>query len=243
MKHFGLLGKRLDYSFSKDFFTKKFEQENIAAAYQNIELDNLENLKKIIHQNDISGFNVTIPFKQTIIELLDELTPTANTIEAVNCVRISPSGSWIGHNTDAIGFEKSLLDFIKNEHTNALIFGTGGAAEAVQFVLEKLNIQYQIVSRTKTSNQLSYPDLTAEIIHHHQLLINTTPLGTFPNIKDCIEIPYEAITAQHFCYDVVYNPSQTEFLKRSKRQNAQVKNGLEMLEIQAEESFKIWCME
>jgi shikimate dehydrogenase len=239
-KRFGLIGKRLDYSFSKDFFTTKFKLEKLDASYKNIELNNLDELKEIIDTKNISGFNVTIPFKEKVIPLLDSLSKEANKTQAINCVEITSDKKWIGHNTDVIGFEKSLLSFIKNERPSALIFGTGGASKAVQFVLEKLNIEFKLVSRKKKNHELTYEELDKKTIQSHSLLINTTPLGTFPKIEDCIDIPFQFITDKHFCLDLIYNPEKTTFLERSEAQGAQIKNGLEMLEIQGEENWKIW---
>ncbi len=237
---FGLIGKRLDYSFSQKYFTQKFDQEGIDASYQNIELANLETLKEQIKTATISGFNVTIPFKEKIIPLLHSLSQTAKDIGAVNCVKITKDNQWIGHNTDVIGFEKSLLSLIKLARPNALIFGTGGASKAVQFVLDHLKINYKIVSRNDYLETIQYQDLNEDILSEHKLLINTTPVGTFPNIKNCIDIPLEYIGKQHFCMDLIYNPEKTKFLTQAQDKGAQIKNGREMLEIQAEESWKIW---
>lgn len=239
-KKYGLIGKRLDYSFSKNYFTLKFEVENVAHSYHNIELDDLENLKEIISQKEISGFNVTIPFKKKIIPLLDSLTKEAAKINAVNCVEITKDNKWIGHNTDVIGFKKSLLNLIKNERPNALIFGTGGASKAVQFVLNKLEINFQTVSRSENLNTFQYLHLDKQIIQNHKLLINTTPVGTFPNTENCLDIPFEFIGKNHYCFDLIYNPKKTTFLERAQDNGAAIKNGLEMLEIQAKESWKIW---
>lgn len=237
---YGLIGKRLDYSFSKNYFTRKFEKENIHCSYQNIELANLETLKEQIKTAAICGFNVTIPFKEKIIPLLHSIAPTAEAIGAVNCVEITNNNQWIGHNTDVIGFEKSLLNLIKLARPNALIFGTGGASKAVQFVLDHLKIKYQVVSRNDYLETIQYQDINEDILSEHKLLINTTPVGTFPNINHCIDIPFEYIGKQHFCMDLIYNPEKTKFLTHAQDKGAQIKNGREMLEIQAEESWKIW---
>lgn len=237
---FGLIGKRLDYSFSKKYFTEKFDRENILASYHSFEMDDLQLLKKTLQENNISGFNITNPFKEKIIPLLDALSENAQEINAVNCVKITSENKWIGHNTDVIGFEKSLLNLLNKENPKALVFGTGGASQAIQFVLKKLSIDFQLVSRNKKAGRLQYEDLNKAILAKHQLLINTTPLGTSPNIKECVDIPYEFITEKHVSFDVVYNPKISEFLKRSEAKRASIKNGLEMLETQAEESWKIW---
>ncbi len=239
-KHFALIGKRLDYSFSKKFFNEKIKDEKLSASFENIELENLNNLKETITSKNISGFNVTIPFKEKIIPLLDELSAEAKKIQAVNCVEITADKKWIGHNTDVIGFEKSLINFITDESPQALVFGSGGASKAIQYVLNKLKIEFQIVSRKKSNGNFQYQELNKAILTNHHLLINTTPLGTHPNIKDCIDIPYEFISSNHYCYDLVYNPDKSEFLNQGETRGAQIKNGLEMLEIQAEEIWKIW---
>lgn len=239
-KQYGLIGKRLDYSFSKNYFTRKFEKALINASYLNLEMHDLNSLKKTLEENDISGFNVTIPFKEKIIALLDTFSETAQEVGAVNCVEITADKKWIGHNTDVIGFEKSLLNLIKKEHPRALVFGTGGASQAVQFILKKLKIDFQLVSRNDYLGYIQYENLNKEILSNHKLLINATPLGTFPNIEECADIPYEYITNKHFCLDLVYNPEKTKFLTIAQDRGAKIRNGKEMLKIQAEESWNIW---
>lgn len=237
---FGLIGNRLDYSFSKNYFTRKFEEENINAAYNNFELKNLDSLSQTIKTNQLSGFNVTIPFKEKIIPLLHSLTENAKKIGAVNCVEINNKNQWIGHNTDAIGFENSLLQLIKKDRPNALIFGAGGASKAVQFVLNKLKISFNIVCRNDYLGTIQYQDITKELLATHKLLINTTPVGTHPNNDDCLDLPFQHIYREHFCFDLVYNPEKTQFLSHAQDNGAKIKNGKEMLEIQAEESWNIW---
>ena len=240
LKKYGLIGKRLDHSFSKRYFTDKFEKENINASYENLETEDLTILKKVISKKEITGFNITIPYKKEMVSLANELSKAVQEIGATNCIEVNKKGNWIAHNTDVIGFEKSLLNLIKNDRPEALIFGTGGASEAVQYVLKKTGIKYQLVSRIKKDNCIQYQDLNKNILEENQLLINTTPLGTFPNVEDHIEIPYQFLSEKHFCFDLVYNPAKTSFLQRAEQQGATIKNGLEMLEIQAEESWKIW---
>lgn len=237
---FGLVGKRLDYSFSQNYFTQKFEQHFINASYQNFEMQDLNSLKKTIQDYNLSGFNVTVPFKEKIIPLLHSLSENAAKIKAVNCVEITKDNKWIGHNTDVIGFEKSILNLIKNKRPCALIFGTGGASKAVQQALKILNINFLLVSRNAHPDCLQYEELNESVLLKNTLLINTTPLGTSPYIKECVDIPYEHITANHYCFDLTYNPERSEFLSRAFKQGAKIKNGFEMLEIQAEESWKIW---
>lgn len=241
IKIHGLLGQKLSHSFSKKYFTEKFAVEKIEnSLYENFELNDVGEFTKLIASNkNISGLNVTIPYKETIISFLDSLTEDAQKIGAVNTIQFL-NGKTIGHNTDVIGFEKSLLPLLKNHHQNALILGTGGAAKAVQFVLEKLNISFKYVSRKKANNQLIYTDLNEEIIEKYTLIINTTPLGMFPKIDDLPNLPYQFISEKHLVYDLIYNPLESAFLKKAKAQGAVVKNGLEMLQLQAEESWNIW---
>lgn len=241
IKTYGLLGKKLSHSFSKKYFTEKFAVEKIEnSLYENFELNDVGEFTKLIASNkNISGLNVTIPYKETIIPFLDSLTEDAQKIGAVNTIQFL-NGKTIGHNTDVIGFEKSLLPLLKNHHQNALILGTGGAAKAVQFVLEKLNISFKYVSRKKANNQLIYTDLNEEIIEKHTLIINTTPLGMFPKIDELPQLPYQFISEKHLVYDLIYNPLESAFLKKAKAQGAVVKNGLEMLQLQAEESWNVW---
>jgi len=240
-KTFGLIGEKLTHSFSKNYFTEKFEKETISdAIYQNFELNNIEQFIGLINLNsNIVGLNVTIPFKESVIPFLDKLSKDAQKIGAVNTIQFL-NGKTIGHNTDVIGFEKSLLPLLKNHHQNALILGTGGAAKAVQFVLEKLNISFKYVSRKKAKEHLLYTDLNEEIIEKYTLIINTTPLGMFPKIDNLPNLPYQFISKKHLVYDLIYNPLETAFLQKAKAQGATIKNGLEMLQIQAEESWKIW---
>lgn len=240
MKHYGLIGRRLGYSFSKDYFTRKFERKNVDANYVHIELNNLDNLPAIIKENNLTGFNVTIPYKEEIIPYLFRIEPLAKEIGAVNCVSVQDENQWIGYNTDIIGFELSLLNLIKTDRPHALVFGTGGASKAVQFVLRKLEINYQVVSRHAYYETIQYQDLTEELLQKYKLLINTTPVGTFPHVAHCIDIPFEFVGSNHYCFDLIYNPEKTEFLRRGQDQGAKIKNGKEMLELQAEASWKIW---
>jgi shikimate dehydrogenase len=187
----------------------------------------------------LMGLNVTIPYKKEIIPFLQHPSTVVKAIHACNCIR-KFNGQLYGYNTDVIGFEKSLLPFLKPHHDKALILGTGGAAAAVEWVLNKLNIQYHLVSRTESDHTLSYNQLASEIVASHTLLINTSPLGMYPNIQDAPVLPYEAITPKHHLFDLIYNPEETLFLTKGKAQGATIQNGLAMLHIQAEESWKIW---
>lgn len=242
MKIFGLLGFPLSHSFSKSFFSKKFEREQLAdCIYENFSFEKIEEAIGFLKGfENLAGFNITIPHKLNILPYLDHLSPVCEAIQSCNCVQIK-DGEWIGHNTDVIGFSKSLTPFLKSHHTRALVFGTGGASKAVTYVLEQLGIAYHLVSRKPDGeNTLSYDDLDQELLRHHTVLINTTPLGMYPNVEQAIPINYSALGAQHLAYDLIYNPVETLFLKNAKAQGATIKNGEEMLIIQAEESWKIW---
>lgn len=236
MKTYGLIGKNISYSFSRNYFNNKFKNEDILnSQYVNFDIDKLPELNNIFNINN-SGFNVTIPYKEAIIPYLDSLDFHAEQIGAVNTIKIE-NGKKIGFNTDWIGFKKSLEPLLKLHHTKALILGTGGASKAVIYALKQLQIQTLIVSR---NGETTYEDLSKEIIQNHTIIINCTPVGTFPNTDSAPEIPYQFITKNHLVYDLIYNPAETLFLKKSKENSAVTKNGLEMLEIQAEESWKIW---
>ena len=239
-KTYGLLGFPLGHSFSKGFFTDKFQQESINSEYINFELPNLNELKSIIAQeSNLAGFNITIPYKIDIIPMLDSISEEAAEIGAVNCVRIV-NGRLYGYNTDAYGFKSSLLKLIKGARPNALILGTGGASRAVRYVLSSLGIEYQLVSRTLNDSNISYEMLNEAIIKRCKLIINTTPLGTFPNIDNAPNIPYNLLTEEHFLYDLVYNPEVTKFMQKGQEMGAQVTNGYDMLVGQALESWEIW---
>lgn len=238
MKHFGLIGNPLSHSFSKAYFTRKFEQEGIDATYENFQLQDLSNLHDLIQMYHLSGFNVTIPFKEKILPLLDWVSPQALEIGAVNCVHVVVQ-KLHGYNTDILGFEKSLRTFYEGGGP-ALVFGSGGASKAICYVLEKLHIPYLIVSRNEILNGITYADLNRKLIEAHPLLINTTPVGTYPDVEDCLPITYKWINAGHYVFDLVYNPDKTKFLHFCEEEGAKIKNGYEMLDIQAEESYKIY---
>ena len=257
MKKYGIIGFPLVHSFSLGDFTEKFRKEGLEdCEYQTFPIQNISDFPDIIKNNpDLCGLNVTHPHKIGVIYYLDKLDEAAKEIDAVNCIKVvnnHPVESFFsgelsstqvrleGYNTDAYGFEKSLKPLLKRHHQKALILGDGGASRAVAYVLRKLDIEYLIVSRRARSKQVSYTELTAEIMAEHLLVVNTTPLGTYPAIEACPEIPYEHFSSQHLAYDLVYNPAETEFLKRAKAKGAQTKNGLEMLHIQAEKAWEIW---
>jgi shikimate dehydrogenase len=254
MRTYGLLGKSLTHSFSKDYFEKKFASplakhlvehlsENLATQlpqYLNIELDSIDNIRDRSEFSGLTGFNVTIPYKQEIIQYLDELTPEAKAIGAVNCVEII-EGRWKGHNTDFIGFRRTLLPLIENRVENALILGTGGASLAVAYVLKELGIRFFFVSRVPQNEQTcSYEQVTPLLLEKCKLIVNTTPVGQFPNVNEKPNLPYSSLTNQHVLYDLIYNPETTAFLQEGISRGTRYCNGRTMLEIQAEESYKIW---
>jgi len=240
-KQFGLIGKNISYSFSQKYFSDKFIKEELTnCSYKNFDLKSIEAFSDIFKVNsNIKGLNVTIPYKEVIFPHLDKLNSKAKRIGAVNTIRITKKGKLKGYNTDEYGFRKSLAPYLKKHHKKALILGTGGASKAIAFALKKLHIQYQFVSRSSNGNY-NYSSLTPEVIAAHHLIINCTPLGTFPNVDDCPNIPYGAITDQHLLYDLIYNPEETTFLRKGKSKGATTINGLKMLELQAEKAWAIW---
>lgn len=236
---YGIIGYPLSHSFSPAYFNKKFAGQHIDAHYNTFPLLNINEFPALLVTNkNLAGLNVTIPYKSAVIPYLDRVDSIANAIGAVNCIAIT-NGTTTGYNTDVIGFEQSLLPLLKPHHKHALVLGTGGASRAVIFVLDKLGISYSYASR-QASNSIRYEDLTPAIITQHTLIINTTPLGMYPHVDDYPLLPYNAIGEKHLLYDLIYNPAETKFLSLGKAQSATIKNGLEMLEIQAEESWKIW---
>ncbi|NRF41669.1 shikimate dehydrogenase [Pedobacter foliorum] len=245
MRKFGLIGFPLSHSFSKKFFTEKFLNEHIPdCEYDLFPIESIDLLPELISQNvGLEGINVTIPYKLAVLPFLNEVDEAADQIGAVNCISIqNENGKKLlkGYNTDAYGFEESLKPMLNEQHKKALVFGDGGAAKAVKYVLNKLNIPFIVVTRTPTSNSILYDAVTPELLQEYTVLINTTPLGMSPNIESCPDIPYEVLTEGHLAYDLVYNPEETTFLAKSKAHGASTKNGLEMLYLQAERSWYIW---
>lgn len=241
---YGLTGFPLGHSFSKKYFTEKFEKEHITARYLNFEIAQINDIYQIIKEfPDLQGFNVTIPHKQNILSLLNSLSEEVQKIGAVNCVRIKRCNGNIfltGYNTDAVGFQKSLQEFIPEHLSKALILGNGGAAKAVRFVLDKLEMKTLTISRNpQNRDEAGYSELL-EIIGNYPLIVNTTPLGTWPNTDSCPAIPYHLLTPAHYLFDLVYNPEVTEFMKRGAIQGAHTRNGMQMLIGQAEEAWRIW---
>lgn len=238
---YGIVGKNIGHSFSPGYFNAKFLREHINAAFELIDLPRIEELTGYIRSHpELMGFSVTIPYKQAIIKLLDGLSAEARKIGAVNCVKVTPEGL-TGYNTDITGFGESLKPLLKGKNNlNALILGTGGASKAVAFVLKKLSVPFKFVSRNPDSNQLNYDELDKELIISCPLIVNTTPAGMYPFVDTAPNIPYRYLTKNHILYDLIYNPEETLFLKRGREAGAVVKNGLEMLHIQAEAAWKIW---
>ena len=240
---FGLIGKNISYSFSKKYFTEKFQKLGLNSyKYSNYDIPEIEEFPFILyHKEDgFGGFNVTIPYKQSIIKYLDEVEGDAKEIGAVNTIRVTENNNLVGYNTDVYGFQKSIEPLLQKHHKKALILGTGGASKAVAYALLKLGIKYEFVSRNVSDNGFLYSVLTKQIIEEHTVIINCTPLGTHPNIENSPNIPYQFITDKHLLFDLIYNPSETKFLQEGKKRGATIKNGLEMLEHQAEKSWKIW---
>ncbi len=240
MNIYGLLGKNIGYSFSRNYFSKRFEKDNAACEYQNFDIPSIEELPSVLAAQDIKGMNVTIPYKQAVIPYLDTLDPVAAEIGAVNVVKFDTNNRLIGYNSDYYGFSESLKPLLTDGVKKALILGTGGASKAIAYALDQLGIAYQYVSRTPAAHQISYEALDAAMIESHQLIINCTPLGTHPNIAQCPPIAYDHLTADHILYDLIYNPEETTFMKHGKAQGATVINGLQMLILQAEKSWEIW---
>lgn len=245
MKTFGLIGFPLGHSFSKKFFSEKFEMEGIRdCRYELFPMENVDSILQLLAgEETLRGLNVTIPHKVNVLPFLNELDDAARTIGAVNCISVEAKEgkTWLkGYNTDAFGFAESLKPLLKEHHTKALVLGDGGAAKAVKYVLDQLNISYLSVVRTPVAGAILYDQISEELMSSHQLIINTTPLGTFPKVETAPAIPYEFITDQHLAYDLVYNPEETEFMRRAKAGGAAVKNGLEMLQLQALRAWSIW---
>ena len=237
---FGLIGKNISYSFSKKFFTQKFIKEGLNnCSYENYDISSIYKLLEVLNDSKIKGLNVTIPYKESVIELLNYIDPIAKKIGAVNTIKIDKQNKLLGYNTDYIGFKQSLESNISNQK-RALILGTGGASKAIVYALKTLNIKTLLVSRKNREECITYEDVSNQIIKDHTIIINCTPLGTYPNIEECPKIPYQYITERHLCYDLIYNPIKTKFLILSEKKGASIINGNEMLENQAMESWKIW---
>lgn len=245
MQKYGLIGYPLGHSFSKNYFNQKFESEKIDAQYINFPIPTIKEFKKVLKENpDLRGLNVTLPYKTQVIPLLDELTDNAKQIGAVNVIKFAKGlfgkTKLIGHNTDIIGFKQSIEPLLTHEHKKALILGTGGASKAVFHGLKQLDIEATFVSRTAAEGFLTYQDLTPEVMNNYKVIVNTTPVGMFPNANVCPDIPYQYVTSSYLLYDLLYNPDETLFMKKGKEKGATVKNGLEMLLLQAFAGWQIW---
>lgn len=237
MNTYGLIGKNIDYSFSRNYFNNKFENEEIKnCQYINFDIDNVNKLNNLFKEKN-QGYNVTIPYKEAIIPYLDTLDKHAKEIGAVNTIQVK-NNQKKGFNTDWIGFKKSIEPLLQSHHTKALILGSGGASKAVVYALQQLHISTAIVSRTK--GNFSYHQLNEQLLKEYTIIVNTTPLGTFPEVTLAPAIPYHFIGERHLACDLIYNPQETLFLKKCRENGASIKNGLQMLEIQAEEAWKIW---
>lgn len=240
IKKFGLIGKNISYSFSKKYFEQKFEKLGLKNhSYDLIHIDEINQIEQIFAQPNFVGLNITIPYKEQIIPFLDEISDEANEIGAINCISIQ-NGKKTGYNTDAFGFEKTLLTQPNTLKNKALILGNGGAAKAVKYVLKKYHIPFEIVSR---KTEINFDNLTEEMVREYKIIIQCTPVGTFPNTEDCLNFPFGGITEEHFVIDLIYNPPQTAFLKKAENQGAKIINGQLMLEQQAEKAWEIWNLQ
>nr|WP_321409667.1 shikimate dehydrogenase [uncultured Carboxylicivirga sp.] len=245
MKTFGLIGYPLAQSFSYKYFTSKFKNENIDARFLNFEIPTIEEFPNLIdHHPYIAGLSVTIPYKEKVIQYLNELDVTAEKVGAVNSIKITWKDKkpyFKGYNTDLIGFKNSILPFIKDHHKKALVLGTGGAAKAVAHALEMLGLEYKYVSRKEnTDNLINYSSLTPDILDEYKVIVNSTPVGMYPNIDEYPDIDYNSIGKNHLLFDLTYNPENTKFMQMGAKNGAATKNGLEMLHLQAEASWAIW---
>lgn len=239
MRHFGLIGRTLGHSFSAKFFNGKFRAEQIDADYNLFEIESIDMLPALVKERELEGFNVTIPYKESVIPYLDELSEEAKAIGAVNCVVVL-DGKMVGHNTDITGIEASLHWLDIAPEAKVLILGTGGASKAVQYVLRKYGVSFTVVSRDEQKGDTTYTKLSAEDITEHKIIINTTPLGMAPDVESAPEIDYSAIGAEHKAFDLVYNPAETLFLKCCKEQGASAMGGIMMLQTQAIASWHLW---
>lgn len=244
MDKYGLIGYPLGHSFSKNYFNEKFENENIDAQYINFEIPNIENLVEVLDLNpELKGLNVTIPYKEKVISYLDYISPEARAIGAVNVIRVSHKGKETilrGYNSDVIGFTKSIEPLLERFHKKALILGTGGASKAINYGLKSLGLETVFVSRFKRPGTIQYEDVTPDVIKEYNVIVNCTPVGMYPNVEKCPKLPYEAMDQHTLLYDLIYNPDETLFMHNGSEHGATVKNGLEMLLLQAFASWEFW---
>lgn len=242
IEKYGLIGKNISYSFSRQFFTDKFLAENLPNfSYENFDIPDINQLQSIVAETlYLKGLNVTIPYKEAVFPFLDTINKKALAIGAVNTIKITKKNKLKGYNTDYYGFKKAIKPYLKIHHKKALILGTGGASKAVAYALHELNIEHKFVSRNPTENQIAYEDVNASVFADFHIIINCTPTGTFPNIDDFPPIPYSSFTNNHIAFDLIYNPNETTFLRKAKEFNAETLNGYQMLVFQAEKAWKIW---
>ncbi|MBO4611784.1 MAG: shikimate dehydrogenase [Bacteroidaceae bacterium] len=245
MNKYGLIGYPLGHSFSKRFFTEKFAREGIDACYDNYEIEDAQMLLDVVRQNpELRGLNCTIPHKQAIMPLLDSISQEAREIGAVNVIRIRRNETGAptleGFNSDVVGFRESIKPLLEHKHRKALVLGTGGASKAICYALTQLGLEWKLVSRSKRGDNFTYDELTADILRQYTVIVNCSPVGMHPHTDEAPQLPYEAIGPQHLLFDLIYNPTETLFLKRGRERGAVTKNGLEMLELQALESWRIW---
>ena len=244
MDKYGLIGYPLGHSFSISYFNEKFESEGIDAVYENFEIPQIDDVKEIIDSNpDLKGFNVTIPYKQQVLKYIKELSPEAKAIGAVNVIRIEHKGNKTvlkGFNSDVIGFTKSIAPMLESCHKKALILGTGGASKAIDFGLRSLGLETVFVSRYERPETIQYESITPEVVQEYKVIVNCTPVGMYPHFDQCPKLPYEALDSHNIIYDLIYNTDQTLFMKKGAERGAMVKNGLEMLLLQAFASWEFW---
>ncbi len=239
-KEYGLLGRNISYSFSEKYFNERFQNEGVSAQYYTFDLQEISELKDLLKEKTLSGLNVTIPYKQDVFPFLDNLSAEVEEIGAVNVIKFEENGTLSGHNSDYYGFKNSLLESIKELPKKALVLGTGGASKAVVKALKDLGIEWKYVSRSPKSGQFTYEDLNDTIIKEYHLIVNCSPVGTFPNTEQCPNLPYEHITNQHIMFDLIYNPEVTTFMQKGLDKGAKAINGYRMLILQAEKAWEIW---
>jgi len=240
---FGLLGKNISYSFSRKYFSEKFIELGLNDhKYYNFDIPEIEEFPFLLYhrEDEYRGINVTIPYKESVIKYLDDIDVEAEKIGAVNTIKVTDENKLVGYNTDVYGFQKSIEPFIKSHHKKALILGTGGASKAVAYALNKMGVEFKFVSRKVSEGMLLYSQLNEQIMGEYSIIVNCTPLGTHPNIDESPNIPYEFISEKHLLFDLIYNPEVSKFLGNGKQQGATIRNGFEMLQLQAEKSWKIW---
>ncbi len=244
MKKYGLIGYPLGHSFSMGYFNEKFKNEAINAVYENFEIPDIQDITTVIGSNpDLAGFNVTIPYKEKVMDYLDYIAPEAAEIGAVNVVKVTHNGERAvlkGFNSDVVGFVNSIKPLLRHLHKKALVLGTGGASKAVEYGLRKLGLETIKVSRTEKDNTITYGQVTPELLSEYKVIVNCTPCGMAPHFDECPNLPYDSIDDSFLLYDLIYNPEETLFLRKGKEKDATVKNGLEMLLLQAEEGWNIW---